>query len=122
MKNLKDSVNAIIYSNRVENGGHPYYLKSESNLSLGDESGLNTLIYEMSQDESNEMMAAIKRVDDSIKEMSPFDQKIDRIGWEREKPKYGMIFNSWISKAGDWLRIQFTDNHLYIIYFQSGQY
>lgn len=117
--NFENLILAEFLKAKKSSGQNYFWVLSDSDMNFGDESGVRTIImYETTDVESDKELDEVgKLVHDAREKFKEIALKEDytilsELGLE-------MIF---VTPKGDKIVYHLSDNHLYLIFFYSGQY
>lgn len=114
---IKDAINNLIEQSLQPNGRSLYYIIQDNSISLGDESGLYTTIWESTLNNKS---------DDEYEQDSILCNKIPNIDiatlCDMHPLKADGLHIIYTNEPGDTITINISDHSIYLITFASGQY
>lgn len=125
MTNFQHLIDTI-YQLHLPTGQSLFQQISHSEINLNDESSIHQFIFTeaIPYSESDPLQEFLQESINTIHSFIPENTNPDFPNYNhyhKTDIQYDGI-TQFDSKCGDYIRIQTTDHHLYITYFQSGQY
>ncbi len=118
MQNIKTQISEILAKNAMQSGRQLYFPLHQSDLSLGDESSNESLIYDSFITDPTEES---DRLEEIINQLI-FDIKLPESFKNAKLIINNGLLKIWVSEYNDTFQIQLADHSLHIHIHYSGQY